>query len=79
MTQSGEARRVVWNGMGRVLATRGRRDAATPVIVRKGVLGDNAPHNDLRVTKAHSLFIDGFRWNSRRTIARSCGMIMRKK
>jgi hypothetical protein len=39
-------------------STRGRRTAATPVIVRKGALADNVPHYDLRVTKAHSLFID---------------------
>jgi hypothetical protein len=59
LTLSGAARRVVWVGTGRVLATRGRRNAATPVIVRKGALGDNVPHTDLRVTKAHSLYIDG--------------------
>jgi Hint domain len=29
------------------------------VIVRKGALADNVPHHDLRVTKAHSLYIDG--------------------
>jgi hypothetical protein len=59
LTLSGEARRIVWVGTGRVLATRGRRSAATPVIVRKGALGDNVPHSDLRVTKAHALYIDG--------------------
>jgi hypothetical protein len=41
-----------------VLATRGRRSAATPVIVRKGALADNVPNRDLHVTKAHSLYID---------------------
>jgi hypothetical protein len=59
MTVSGKARRVVWIGTGRVLATRGRRNAATPVIVRKGALADNVPHIDLRVTKGHSLYLDG--------------------
>ena len=59
VTQSGRVRRITWIGTGRVLATRGRRTAATPVIVRKGALADNVPHHDLRVTKAHSLFIDG--------------------
>ncbi len=59
MTHGGAARRIVWIGNGRVLATRGRRTAATPVIVRKGELADNVPHSDLRVTKAHSLFVDG--------------------
>ncbi len=55
----GRARRIVWIGSGRVLATRGRRTAATPVVVRQGALCDNVPHRDLRVTKAHSFYIDG--------------------
>ncbi len=51
---------ITWIGIiGKVLATRGRRSAATPVIVRKGALGDNVPYQDLRVTKGHSLYIDG--------------------
>jgi hypothetical protein len=50
---------IVWVGQGRVLATRGHRSAATPVIVRKDALGDNVPNRDLRITKAHSLYIDG--------------------
>jgi hypothetical protein len=58
-TASGQLRRIVWIGVGRVLATRGRRTAATPVIVRKGALADNVPHRDLRVTKGHSLYLDG--------------------
>jgi hypothetical protein len=44
---------------GATLATRNRRTAATPVIVRKGALGPNVPHNDLRITKGHALHIDG--------------------
>ena len=59
ITLSGEARPIIWIGTGRVLATRGRRNAATPVIVRRGALADNVPHRDLHVTKGHSLFIDG--------------------
>jgi hypothetical protein len=51
-------RRVTWVGNGKVLATRGKRSAATPVIVLKGALADNMPHEDLRVTKAHALYID---------------------
>jgi hypothetical protein len=58
-TASGAVRPITWVGKGRMLATRGRRNAATPVIVRKGALADNVPHHDLRVTKGHSLFIDG--------------------
>jgi hypothetical protein len=52
-------RRIAWIGVGRVLVTRGRRTAATPVIVCKGALADNVPNRDLRVTKGHSLLIDG--------------------
>jgi adhesin HecA-like repeat protein len=59
LTARGDARPTVWIGTGRVLATRGRRNAATPVIVRKGALADNVPHHDLRVTKAHSLYLEG--------------------
>jgi hypothetical protein len=59
LTHQGEARHIVWIGEGRVLNTRGRRAAATPVIVRKGALADNVPHHDLRVTKGHSLYIAG--------------------
>jgi hypothetical protein len=59
LTLLGAARPIVWIGVGKVLATRGRRDAATPVIVRKAALGDKVPCRDLRVTKGHSLYIDG--------------------
>jgi hypothetical protein len=58
-TYNGELRPVIWIGVGKVLATRGRRNAATPVIVRKGALADNVPNRDLHITKAHSLYIDG--------------------
>jgi hypothetical protein len=58
VTRRGEARHVIWVGKGRVLATPAKRNAATPVIVRKGALADNVPHHDLRVTKAHALYID---------------------
>ncbi len=57
-TCHGAVRRIVWIGTGRVLATRGRRNAATPVKVCKGAIADNVPCRDLRVTKGHSLFID---------------------
>jgi hypothetical protein len=58
LTASGAMRKIVWIGMGRVLVTRGRRSAATPVIVRKGALADNVPHHDLRVSKGHALLVD---------------------
>ncbi len=58
LTAGGDARPIAWIGQGKVLATRGRRSAATPVIVRRGALGNGVPHRDLHVTKGHSLFID---------------------
>ena len=58
-TYAGNAQAITWIGTGRVLATRGRRNAATPVIVRKGAIAPNTPHRDLRVTKGHSLYLDG--------------------
>jgi hypothetical protein len=58
-TWTGMPRPITWIGIGQVLATRGRRNAATPVIVRKGALGDNMPYEDLHITKGHSLSIDG--------------------
>jgi hypothetical protein len=51
--------KIAWIGEGRVRATRGQRDAATPVIVRRGALADKVPYRDLRVTKGHALYIDG--------------------
>ncbi|HEY1412217.1 MAG TPA: Hint domain-containing protein, partial [Rhodopila sp.] len=59
LTANGVARPIAWVGTGRVLATRGRRGPATPVIVRKGALADNVPHTDLRVTKGHAMLLDG--------------------
>ena len=59
LTLRGEARHVVWIGKGQVIATPGRRNAATPVVVRKGALAENVPHHDLHVTKAHGLYFDG--------------------
>jgi autotransporter passenger strand-loop-strand repeat protein len=59
ITSRGRQRRLSWVGRGRVLATRGERSAATPVIVRKGALSNNVPHHDLHITKGHSLYLDG--------------------
>ena len=59
LTLGGEARHVVWIGSGRMIATPGRRNAATPVIVRKGALAENVPNHDLHITKAHGLYFDG--------------------
>src|ERR1700742_147080 len=52
-------RPVTWIGTGTLRATRGRRTAATPVIVCRGALGDHLPYEDLRLTRAHALYIDG--------------------
>jgi hypothetical protein len=52
-------RPVRWIGRGKVLAARGKRTAATPVIVCKGAIADNVPTQDLHITKAHSLYLDG--------------------
>jgi hypothetical protein len=59
LTHSASKRMITWIGTGRVLATRGQRSAATPVIVRKGALAENVPNRDLHVTKGHSLYLDG--------------------
>jgi Hint domain len=58
-TAGGSERPITWIGTGQVLATRGRRGPATPVIVRKGALAPNVPMYDLRVTKGHSIYLDG--------------------
>ena len=57
-TWAGGTRRVTWLGTGRVQARPGRRDAATPVIVRRHAIAQNVPCRDLHVTKGHSLFLD---------------------
>jgi hypothetical protein len=66
-THRGEARPIVWIGHGKVLATRGQRSAATPVIVRRGALAENVPNRDLRVTKGHAFWFNcgGGCWNAR--------------
>jgi hypothetical protein len=48
-----------WIGTGRSLLTPGRRSEATPVIVRTNALDYGIPHADLRLTKGHSLFLEG--------------------
>jgi hypothetical protein len=58
-TLGNNTQRITWIGHGKVLATRGKRGPATPVIVRKGALADNMPNRDLHVTKGHSLYFDG--------------------
>jgi ELWxxDGT repeat protein len=52
-------RRIVWIGHGRVAAKRGHRNAATPVIIRRGAFANGIPYRDLHVTKGHSFLVDG--------------------
>jgi hypothetical protein len=58
LTFGGAVRPITWVGTGAVPTTRGRRSAATPVIVRKAALADNVPYQDPRVTKGHSFLVD---------------------
>ena len=58
-TWTGAERPITWIGMGRILIQRGKRCDATPVLIRKGAIADNVPFRDLRVTKGHSLYLDG--------------------
>jgi hypothetical protein len=59
VTLGGGKRRLCWIGTGRTKVKCGARGPATPIIVRKGALADNVPYMDLRITKGHSLFLDG--------------------
>ena len=58
-TLAGADRPIRWIGMGRVLIQQGKRCEATPVLIRKSAIADNVPNRDLRVTKGHSLYLDG--------------------
>ncbi len=58
LTLSGQIRPITWIGTGHVVVSRGRRSAATPVIVRKGALADHVPDRDLLVTKGHSFYFN---------------------
>ncbi len=59
LTLRGISRPIRWIGTGQSLLPHGRRSAATPVIVRAHALGDGVPLRDLRITKGHSLFLEG--------------------
>jgi len=59
LTASGKAKPIRWIGHGCHLITKPRLDGAAPVIVRAGALGEGMPRRDLRLTKGHSLFVDG--------------------
>ena len=59
VTASGATAPITWIGFGRTLVTPAHRSAATPILVCKDALADNVPNRDLRITKGHSLFVDG--------------------
>ena len=59
VTAFGATRAIQWIGTGKVLATRGRRTEATPIVVRKAAFAENIPNRDLRVTKGHAFHFDG--------------------
>jgi hypothetical protein len=57
VTLAGKLRPIQWIGFGRALVTPRNRCDVSPVIVRRGALGDNVPHRDLHVTRRHSLLL----------------------
>jgi hypothetical protein len=59
VTRGGNTQKIAWIGHGKVLATRGKRGPATPIIVRKGAFANNVPNADLHVTKGHAFYFDG--------------------
>jgi Hint domain len=59
LTLDGRRLPINWIGFGQSVLPHGRRSPATPVIVRTGALGDGVPRRDLRVTKGHSLYLEG--------------------
>ena len=58
LTLGGAERAIIWIGTGKARATRGRRTAATPIIVCKNAFAPNIPNRDLHVTKGHSFYLD---------------------
>jgi len=58
LTASGTERAIAWLGVGRVLATPSRRNAATPVIVRKERWPTTFRTATCTSRKGHSLYID---------------------
>jgi len=59
LTLDGRSLPIRWIGNGQSLLPPNQRIAATPVIVRAGALADDMPRQDLRVTKGHSLYLEG--------------------
>src|SRR5207248_9489823 len=57
-TLTGALKPITWIGHGRRLLTNLSRDAR-PMIVRRDALADGVPSRDLRLTRGHSLYLDG--------------------
>ena len=58
VTLSGDERPIIWTGRGtRSVAKSG--SSARPLIVRRDALADGVPSRDLRLTRGHSLYLDG--------------------
>jgi hypothetical protein len=59
LTLDGRRVPIKWIGTGQSLLPPGQRIGARPVIVRAGALDDAVPRHDLRLTKGHSLYLEG--------------------
>jgi hypothetical protein len=59
LTLDGRAEPIRWIGTGQSLLAPGRRSESTPVIVRAHALEYGVPQRDLRITKGHSLYLEG--------------------
>jgi hypothetical protein len=59
VTLDGREVPIRWIGTGQSLLVPGQRSGATPVIVRANALDYGIPHHDLRITKGHSLYLEG--------------------
>jgi autotransporter passenger strand-loop-strand repeat protein len=58
VTLAGLSKPIKWIGYGRRRIGPTTQDAR-PVIVREGALADRVPNHDLRLTRAHSLYLEG--------------------
>jgi Hint domain-containing protein len=58
ITISGTEKPITWIGRGTRSVTKAG-SSARPVIVRRDALGDGVPSRDLRLTRGHSLYLDG--------------------
>lgn len=59
LTLDGREVPIRWIGTGQSLLVAGQRSESTPVIVRAHALDHGIPHCDLRITKGHSVYLEG--------------------